>query len=68
MNRFELEELACTQISDMVDQLAHLQSIGDEVGMTTLSAEIRELVAALDSDDDSENIFFAPRLRYGGFL
>ena len=64
MNRAQLEELACTQISDMVDQMLYLQQKGDEVGKAILHAEIKSLTAALDSDDASDNFFYAPRLRY----
>ena len=60
MNRSELEILAAEYISDLVDQLAHLQSINDEIGMTVVANEIKSLTAALDSEDAADNFFFAP--------
>ena len=60
MNRSELDELACGYISDLVDQLVHHQDKGNEAEMAILHAEIKSLTAALDSDDASDNFFFAP--------
>ena len=60
MNRSDLDELACGYISDLVDQMLYLQEKGDEVGKAILHAEIKSLTAALDSDDASDNLFFAP--------
>ena len=64
MNSAQLQDLACQHISDMVDQLVVLQERGDIVEMTIVRNEIRDLVTALDSDDASSDIFYAPRLRY----
>ena len=64
MNQETLYEIACTQISDMVDQLHALESRGDHVAMAVLNEEIRDLTRALDSDDAADNFFYAPRLRY----
>lgn len=64
MDSAQLQDLACQHISDMVDQLVVLQERGDVVGMTILHNEIKDLTAALDSDDASSDIFYAPRLRY----
>lgn len=64
MNRNQLDELAITHISDLVDQLMVLQEKGDEVRMAIIHQEIQELTRALDSDDASDNFFYAPRLRY----
>ena len=64
MNQETFYEIACTQISDMVDQLHTLQSRGDDVAMAILNEEIKDLTRALDSDDASDNFFYAPRLRY----
>ena len=64
MNRSNLEELACGYISDLVDQLVVLQERGDQVGMTIVHNEIKSLTAALDSDDASDNFFFATDYRY----
>ena len=60
MNRSDLDELACGYISDLVDQMLYLQEKGDEVGKAILHAEIKSLTTALDSDDASDNFFFAP--------
>ena len=62
MNRSDLEELACQHISDLVDQLVVLQEKGDEITMAIIHNEIKSLTAALDSEDASDNFFFAPDL------
>jgi len=59
-----LEELACGRISDLVDQLVEHQAKGDEVLMAIVHAEIKDLTAALDSDDAADNFFFAQDYRY----
>ena len=59
-----LEELACGRISDLVDQLVEHQANGDEVLMAIVHAEIKDLTAALDSEDASDNFFFATDYRY----
>lgn len=64
MNQNELYDLACTHISDLVDQLATLQAKGDTVNMAIIHSEIKSLTDALDSNDASDNFFYAPRLRY----
>ena len=48
-----LEELACSRISDLVDQLVEHQANGDEVLMAIVHAEIKDLTAALDSEGRS---------------
>lgn len=62
MNRAQLEELACGYISDLVDQMLYLQQKGDEINKAIVRDEIRSLTAALDSDDASDNFFYAPNL------
>ena len=64
MNHETLEELACGRISDLVDQLVEHQANGDEVLMAIVHAEIKDLTAALDSDDAADNFFFAQDYRY----
>lgn len=61
MNQETFQEVACGRISDLVDQLHTLQSRGDFVSMAIVNSELRELTAALDSDDD---FFFATDHRY----
>ena len=64
MNYETLQELAYGHISDLVDQLAIHQSNGDEMAMHLVHLEIKELTEALDSEDATDNFFYAPRLRY----
>jgi hypothetical protein len=64
MNYETLEELAIGRVSDLVDQLVHHQSNGDEVMMAIVHAEIKDLTAALDSEDPDENFFYAQDYRY----
>ena len=64
MNYETLEELACSRISDLVDQLVEHQAKGDEVLMSIVNAEIQDLVAALDSEDAGDNFFYATDSRY----
>lgn len=59
MNQETLYELACGRISDLVDQLHTLQSRGDVVSMAVVNSELRDLTAALDSEDASDNFFYA---------
>lgn len=59
MNYNQLSELVCSRINDLVDQLVRLQENGDEVNMAIVNNEIRELTAAMDSEDASDNFFFA---------
>jgi hypothetical protein len=59
-----LEELACNRISDLVDQLVEHQANGDEVLMAIVHAEIKDLTAALDSEDAADNFFYATDYRY----
>ena len=58
MKRELLEELASGRISDLVDQLVHLQSNGDFVNMAVVHAEIKDLTRAMDSEDASDNFFW----------
>ena len=58
------EELVCGRISDLVDQLVEHQANGDEVLMTIVNEEIKDLTAALDSEDAADNLFFAMDYRY----
>jgi hypothetical protein len=60
MKREALEELAMNHISDLVDQLVVHQSNNDHINMAIVHAEIKELTRALDSDDASDNFFYAP--------
>lgn len=62
MKRETLEELAMGHISDLVDQLVHHQSRGDEVSMAIVHQEIKDLTSALDSEE--EDFFWSLRLRY----
>jgi len=64
MNAETLEELACSRISDLVDQLVEHQAKGDEVLMAIVHAEIKDLTAALDSDDAADNFFYVRDHRY----
>lgn len=64
MNHETLEELACGRISDLVDQLVEHQANGDEVLMAIVHAEIKDLTAALDSEDAADNFFYAQDYRY----
>ena len=64
MNYETLQELACGRISDLVDQLAFHQANGDEVLMQLVNQEIRDLTAALDSDDAADNFFYAQDLKH----
>ena len=59
-----LEELACSRISDLVDQLAEHHAKGDEVLMAIVHAEIKDLSRAMDSDDAADNFFYATDYRY----
>ena len=58
MERAQLEELAMGYISDLVDQLAYLQSKDDRINMAIVHAEIKDLSRALDSEDASDNFFW----------
>lgn len=64
MERSQLDELAMSYISDLVDQLIILQEKGDEVSMAIVHQEIKDLTRALDSNDASDNFFFATDYRY----
>lgn len=64
MNYETLKEITCGRISDLVDQLAHHQSRGDEVLMQLVHAEIQELTSALDSEDAADNFFYTTDYRY----
>jgi len=64
MNYDTLQELACGRISDLVDQMMIHQERGDEVMLTLLHQEIKDLTAAMDSDDASDNIFYAKDFRF----
>jgi len=64
MNNFDIQELALSRISDLVDQLAHHQANGDEVNMTIVNEEIKDLTAALDSEDAADNIFWVRDHKY----
>ena len=59
MNYDTLEELACSRIEDLVDQLVRHQSNGDEVLMAVVKQEIKDLTSAMDSDDPSDEFFYA---------
>ena len=65
MERSKLDEMAMVYISDLVDQLVKHQANGDEVNMAIIHSEIKSLTSALDSDDATDNIFWA---RYYGNL
>lgn len=58
MERTQLEELAMGYISDLVDQLAYLQSQGDTDNMAVVHAKIKDLTRALDSEDAADNFFW----------
>lgn len=59
-----LEEIVCGRISDLVDQMLVHQTNGDEVMLGVLHREIQDLKAAMNSDDDSDNFFYATDYRY----
>ena len=59
-----LEEVVMGRISDLVDQLVHHQSNGDEVMMAIVHQEIKELTAAMDSDDEEDKFFYVKDFRY----
>ena len=59
MNYDQLAELVSSRISDLVDQLVRLQEQGDEVNMAIVNDEIRKLTAAMDSEDATDNFFYA---------
>ena len=63
MNYETLEELACSRISDLVDQLVEHQAKGDEVLMAIVHAEIKDLTAALDAEDP-DAFFYVKDHRY----
>jgi hypothetical protein len=64
MTNETFEELACGRISDLVDRLVEHQANGDEVLMAIVNEEIRDLTAALDSEDAADNLFYATDYRY----
>ena len=64
MNYETFEELACSRISDLVDQLAEHHAKGDEVLMAIVHAEIKDLTRALDSEDATDNFFYATDYRH----
>ena len=64
MNQETLHEIAYGRISDLVDQLATHQANGDQVLMAIVNQEIRDLTAALDSEDASDNFFWARDFKY----
>ena len=64
MNYDTLQELSCGRISDLVDQMMVHQERGDQVMMSILHQEIKDLTAAMDSDDAADNIFYAKDFRY----
>lgn len=63
MNYETLEELACSRISDLVDQMVHHQTNGDEVMLAVVHAEIKELTRAMDSEDE-DKFFYVTDYRY----
>ena len=64
MTNETFEELACGRISDLVDQLVEHQAKGEEVLMAIVHSEIKDLTAALDSEDAADNLFYATDYRY----
>ena len=64
MNAETLEEVVMGRISDLVDQLVHHQSNGDEVMMAIVHQEIKELTAAMDSDDAEDRFFYVKDYKY----
>lgn len=64
MNYETLEELACGRISDLVDQLVHHQSNGDEVMMAVVHQEIKDLTTALKSEEAEDEFFYLTDLRH----
>jgi len=63
MNYETLEELACSRISDLVDQMVHHQTNGDEIMLAVVHAEIKELTRAMDSEDE-DKFFYVTDYRY----
>ena len=64
MNYDVLEELAMGRVSDLVDQLVHHQQNGDEVMMAIVHQEIKDITSAMDSDDATDNFFYARDFRH----
>ena len=64
MNYELLQELATGRISDLVDQLVRHQANGDEAMMAIIHAEIKDMTEALDSEDASDNFFYAKDFKY----
>jgi hypothetical protein len=64
MNYETLEEIVCGRISDLVDQMLVHQTNGNEVMLGVLHREIQDLKAAMNSDDASDNFFYATDYRY----
>ena len=64
MNYDVLEELAMGRVSDLVDQLVHHQQNGDEVMMAIVHQEIKDITSAMDSEDATDNFFYARDFRH----
>ncbi len=64
MNYETLEEIVMGRISDLVDQLVHHQANNDEVMMAIVHQEIKELTAAMDSDDTEDQFFYVKDYKY----
>ena len=64
MNYETLTELALDRIESLTDQMIYHRDRNDLVNLVLIKDEIQDLTSALDGDDASDNIFYAPRLRY----
>ena len=60
MNFDTLTELAIDRIETLTNQMIYHHSRNDLVNLVLVKEEIQDLTAALDSDDASDNFFFAP--------
>ena len=60
MNFDTLTELALDRIETLTNQLIYHHDRNDLINLVLVKEEIQDLTAALDSDDASDNFFFAP--------
>ena len=57
MNTETFYEVTVGRISDLVDQIQYHQSMGNDVLVSVLNTEVRDLTEALDNE---EEFFYAP--------
>jgi len=60
VNYETLTELALDRIEALTEQMIYHRDRDDLVNLVVIKEEIQDLTAALDSEDASDNFFYAP--------